>query len=58
MKHRWVRFASGGSAEGDFSESGKQHGQWTYVDDDWKVTHTWYWYGEEITEGEWYLRNK
>jgi len=47
------------SANGPLSKSGKMHGKWTWL---WKkgkpLTYTWHWYGEEITEGEWHLRNK
>ncbi len=44
---------------GPMSPSGKLHGQWTmtlfgHPED----TAAWFWYGEEITEGEWHLRNR
>ncbi len=45
--------------KGPRSESGKPHGQWHSVS--WDPFHSedeWYWYGEEISEGEWHLRNK
>ena len=47
-------------SEGPMSESGKPHGAWTYEErrDGYKMTHLWFWYGEEITEGDWHLRNK
>lgn len=48
--------------EGPMTETGKLHGQWTVIDisgpvEEW-TRHEWYWYGEQITEGEWHLRNK
>lgn len=45
--------------EGGMSESNKPHGKWKYTcfEPFWKK-EVWYWYGEEITEGEWHLRNK
>jgi hypothetical protein len=48
-------------AEGALTESSKRHGPWKTTD--WPegghlhVSDEWYWYGEEITEGEWHLRN-
>lgn len=47
----------------DFMHSGpmagntKPHGEWD-IRDDLKFSKRWYWYGEEISEGEWHLRNK
>lgn len=61
---RTVRFSKDENAlslyaAGPMSASHKQHGHWTsHTYDDFPPTHTWYWYGEEITEGEWHLRNK
>lgn len=57
------------SIEGGFSQTGKLHGRWhtwaMYSADSGMAIgdrHTdkdeWYWYGEEITEGEWHLRNR
>ena len=54
------------SGEGPMSASGKPHGEWENQDlraGWWDLpgrgeSKTWYWYGEEITEGEWHLRNK
>jgi hypothetical protein len=50
------------SAEGGFSESGKQHGPWKSFewrkDQDSCSSTKWLWYGEEITEGEWHVRNR
>ncbi len=48
-------------AEGAFSESGKQHGKWRIEDTslpikDWFYDQ-WFWYGEEVSEGEWHLRS-
>jgi len=55
-------------AHGPMSESLKRHGKWEFTDVDWTsvdaadwndLTVTlWYWYGEEVTEGEWALRSK
>lgn len=43
------------ATHGAMSETGKLHGMWTSVDyTTLKTTHDWYWYGEEITEGEWH----
>lgn len=45
--------------EGGFSESRKRHGPWTEMSyDDFHVTRTWYWYGEEVSEGEWHKLNR
>ena len=45
--------------EGTYSESGKKHGEWTTtVYSPFKQTEEYFWYGEQITEGEWHLRNK
>lgn len=45
--------------EGPLSpESGKSHGHWKYLGfspihgEDW-----WYWYGDQVSEGEWHVRN-
>jgi len=53
------------SFEGSFSETGKKHGHWQSFTlmsgDDMTKDHSedeWYWYGEQISEGEWHLRNK
>ncbi|MEX0938206.1 MAG: hypothetical protein WDZ59_10145 [Pirellulales bacterium] len=44
---------------GPMSPSNKPHGHWEHLNwDTLKLTDRWYWYGEEITEGEWHLRNK
>lgn len=53
------------NAEGPLSESGKLHGHWVVnvldnSDEDLNLetVHGWFWYGEEITEGEWHLRER
>lgn len=43
---------------GSFSESMKQHGEWKSHSNGLRPTSSWYWYGEEITEGEWHLRRQ
>lgn len=45
---------------GGFSESGKRHGQWIRVSaaDAYIPQSDWFWYGEQVSEGEWHLRNK
>lgn len=42
---------------GEMSESGKPHGKWhiTYFPS-YDSRDLWFWYGEEITEGEWHTR--
>lgn len=46
-------------ASGGLSSSGKYHGEWSYqFNDPPRFETLWYWYGEEITEGEWHLRNQ
>jgi len=56
--YRMMLPQGGGLIRGPMSGSGKPHGEWT----DWfpgeRVQHKWYWYGEEITEGEWHIRKK
>lgn len=46
--------------EGPLSPSGKRHGEWKTHFWDWhlKDTSQFYWYGDEISEGEWHLRNR
>jgi hypothetical protein len=58
---RDVYFKDGGNASGSFvgEEESKKHGKWIY----WSAglrdrEEKFYWYGEEISEGDWYLRNK
>jgi len=47
------------SAEGPLAGSGKQHGEWNFVYwHPFRAERRWYWYGDEITEGEWHLRDK
>lgn len=47
------------TARGPIAGTGKLHGKWEYIV--WKpkihMETTFYWYGEEISEGEWHLRN-
>jgi hypothetical protein len=49
------------STSGPMSRSSPRptpHGHWqtVHVDADLPSEHQWYWYGEEISEGEWHLR--
>lgn len=48
------------SAEGPLAGTGKPHGQWRYTtwEPEFSVRSKFYWYGEEVSEGEWHLRNK
>jgi hypothetical protein len=51
-------------ANGPVGQSGKPHGRWSYYYDADHVHPAerfqtkFYWYGEEISEGEWHLRNR
>lgn len=46
-------------AEGSMTDTHKQHGRWEYVTyPELKREYEFYWYGDQITEGEWYLRVK
>ncbi len=45
-------FAEGGYGHGPVTPSGKPHGKWKLLSVD-----QWYWYGEQVTEGEWHERN-
>lgn len=53
-------FSISPSACGPMAGTGKPHGQWRYDygSPDWRSETKFYWYGEEISEGEWHLRNK
>jgi hypothetical protein len=48
-------------AEGPVSR-GNIHGEWKWFEQDgsggYEERGKWYWYGDEITEGEWHLRNR
>ena len=47
------------SARGPIAGTGRFHGKWSYTY--WKpfrVETKFFWYGEEISEGEWHLRNQ
>lgn len=48
------------SLSGPIAGSGVKHGEWSYYElsPTWYSSKTWYWYGQEISEGEWHLRNK
>ena len=47
------------SSHGPMAGNGRLHGEWIGIEwHDSNITHEWYWYGEEITEGEWHLRNR
>ncbi len=59
----WMRNERGGwesTFEGPTSsDSGKPHGRWHFLSHSPLYSEdTWYWYGEEVTEGEWQLRNR
>lgn len=54
---RYVIWDDGSSLNGPVSSSGKRHGKWTYYNGDSYVEHSWYWYGEEVSEGEWHKLN-
>ena len=47
-------------ATGPMTPSGKLHGQWFVVsesvDGQMETRFKWYWYGDEVSEGEWHLR--
>jgi len=46
------------TSRGPMTASNKPHGHWTgFLWSDFKTQNHWYWYGDEITEGEWHLRN-
>lgn len=63
---QWVRGShrlqrDGSYEHGPLTQSGKSHGEWTVVhsvDGKVNVLTFWYWYGDQISEGEWALRNK
>jgi hypothetical protein len=48
------------SEEGPMAGTGRPHGAWevTIRKPDLRIKTQFYWYGEEIEEGEWYLRNR
>lgn len=48
------------SARGPLAGTGKPHGRWelTFWKPDYRHETKFYWYGEQISEGEWHLRNK
>ena len=48
------------STSGGMAGTGKPHGKWVtvYYNPEFKITTQFYWYGEEISEGEWHLRNR
>jgi hypothetical protein len=58
--HAFYKYIDNGTIlEGPCSASGKPHGKWKQII--WvPFSHNelYYWYGEEISEGEWHLRNK
>lgn len=45
---------------GPMSPGWNPHGEWVmqYYAPSFKNERSWYWYGENISEGEWYLRSK
>ncbi|MCE9526745.1 MAG: hypothetical protein K8R36_11905 [Planctomycetales bacterium] len=51
---KWTQTLSG-----SVSASGKPHGEWhTLSMRDFSTQSSWFWYGEEISEGEWHLRDR
>ncbi len=59
LVHRWLFPAGGGSSDGPMAGEGtpKPHGMWTHLGNG-GIEYTFYWYGEEVSEGEWHLRNR
>ena len=55
--YRTMVHPDGTRGSGGMSASGKPHGEW-YVQDGGRSGKVWFWFGDEITEGEWHLRNK
>jgi len=52
-------------SQGPMTDTGKPHGKWSWTNLDWdakpfesKQGIKFYWYGEELSEGNWHLRNK
>lgn len=39
---------------GPLSDSGAMHGKWTAVSRKQEVSTVWYWFGTQVTEGEWH----
>lgn len=60
--YRRITFKDGGFCHGPMKGEGhpKQHGKWTCLGKWFRdgLEYTFYWYGEEVSEGEWNLRNK
>lgn len=52
-EHMW-------DARGPMAGTGKMHGEWTYTTwcPDFERKTRFFWYGDEISEGEWHLRNR
>lgn len=47
------------SFEGPLAETGKPHGKWVMFNSSTlQTTYHFYWYGEDVSEGEWHLRNR
>jgi hypothetical protein len=48
------------SSRGPMTASNKPHGEWKVVmwQPDCSIGREWYWYGEEVSEGEWHLRDR
>lgn len=46
---------SGAMMAGPLSPSGKPHGAWVAFP---PARRVWFWYGDEVSEGEWHLRNR
>jgi hypothetical protein len=63
LQRRWVTSHSpdgtvGIIAWGPMSASGRPHGEWTQLSPDQPPSVQFFWYGEEVTEGEWKKRSK
>lgn len=59
-KNVWFKDENGKTSEhweGPLSESGKQHGKWSQFSWSLGGTDAWYWYGEEVSEGQWHALN-
>ena len=47
------------TSKGPMTATNKPHGHWTgFLWSDFESRDYWYWYGDEVTEGEWNLRNR
>jgi hypothetical protein len=57
LGHKGMFEGDARSAEGPMSEGGRVHGHWVQTTwEPYSQTHVWYWYGEEVGEGGFHLR--